>query len=118
MTGGLLRNSMSETAPSDELPDDAYPRIVCDLMQVPHVRGRRVSVLDIYERVEGRGLRARTVADRFDIHIAAVYQALAYYHDHPERMTEIRRTREEIMEGVREAAAEKHPPSVNPRADE
>lgn len=109
---------MSETARPGEPPDGAYPRIVCDLMQVPHIQGRRVSVLDIYERVEGRGLRARTVADRFDLDIADVYQALAYYHDHPERMTEIRRNREEIMEEVREAAAEKHPPGVDPRADE
>jgi uncharacterized protein (DUF433 family) len=109
---------MSGTARPNEPPDGAYPRIVEELMQVPHIRGRRVSVLDVYERVEGRGLRARTVADRFDLDIADVYQALAYYHDHPGEMTDIQRTREEIMEEVRKEAADKHPPGVTPHPDE
>jgi uncharacterized protein (DUF433 family) len=38
-----------------------------------------VTVLHVHERVEGRGLRPETVADRLNLDIADVYDALAYY---------------------------------------
>jgi len=64
----------------------------------PHVEGRRITVRFVHERVEGRGLDPRTVADRHDLDVADVYQALAYYHDHPEEMTAVERRREEAIE--------------------
>lgn len=36
-----------------------------------------------------------TVADRFDLDVAAVYHALAYYHDHPREMSAVEAAREE-----------------------
>lgn len=64
----------------------------------PHVEGRRITVRFVHERVEGRGLEPRTVADRHDLDVADVYQALAYYHDHPEEMAAVERRREEAIE--------------------
>lgn len=59
----------------------------------PRIEGRRIGVYFVHERVEGRGLSPQTVADRHDLDIADVYRALAYYHEHPREMAEIRRRR-------------------------
>jgi uncharacterized protein (DUF433 family) len=95
----------------------ASDRIVTELMSQPHIRGRRISVLHIYERVEGRGLQPQSVADRLDLDVADVYHALAYYHDHPEEMDAIRDEREAVMEGIRAEAAERRPDGVTPPKD-
>jgi uncharacterized protein (DUF433 family) len=102
---------MSEVQPATD-------RIVQEKMSQPHIAGRRISVLHIYERVEGRGLNPQTVADRFDLDIADVYHALAYYHDHPEEMDTLREKRAEIHEEVRQEAEEHRPPGVSPPSDE
>ena len=62
----------------------------------PHVEGSRVTVQHIHARVEGRGLRPETVAERLDLDIADVYEALAYYHRHPEEMRGIERRRDRV----------------------
>lgn len=68
----------------------------------PRLEGRRITVRQVAELVEGRGLSAKTVADRYDLDIAGVYRALSYYHDHPDEMAEvrekIRRREEEALE--------------------
>ncbi len=69
-------------------------------------------MLTIYERVEGRGLEPQTVADRLDLDVADVYRALAYYHEHPRQMEEVRRERSEAMEEV-ETRIDR-PEGVNP----
>lgn len=62
----------------------------------PHIRGSRVTVQHVHARVEGRGLRPETVADRLGLDVADVYEALAYYHRHPEEMREIEQRRDRI----------------------
>ena len=70
----------------------------------PRIAGRRVSVLDIYEQVEGCGADPKTVADRYDLDVADVYHALAYYHDNVEEMNEVRRRRERTIDRYRNDA--------------
>jgi uncharacterized protein (DUF433 family) len=77
-------------------------RIVREVHDEPHIKGRRVTVRHIHARVHGRGLRPETVADRLNLDIADVYHALAYYHDHPEEMAEVKRQREKVIEAARE----------------
>lgn len=89
-------------------------RVVRTLMDEPHVEGRRVSVLQIYDAVEGRGLDPGTVADRLDLDVADVYHALAYYHDNPREMKELREQREEALRTVRRDVD--RPPGVEPRS--
>ncbi len=60
----------------------------------PRIEGRRLSVFYIHEQVVGRGLDPQTVANRYDLDVAAVYRALAYYHENPEEMAEIQARRE------------------------
>jgi uncharacterized protein (DUF433 family) len=66
----------------------------------PRIDGTRIGVYLLRERVEGRGLEPRTVADRHDLDVADVYRALAYYHDHPEEMSRIERVRDELRESA------------------
>ena len=55
----------------------------------PHIEGSRITVWDIYGRVEERGLSPGRVAERFNLDIADVYEALAYYHNNPEEMQRV-----------------------------
>lgn len=73
-------------------------RIVRELHDEPHIKGSRVTVHFIKERVEGRGLDPETVADRHDLNLADVYRALAYYHDHPEEMRQVAAERQRLVE--------------------
>jgi uncharacterized protein (DUF433 family) len=70
----------------------------------PRVAGRRISVLQIHEQVEKQGLEPGTVAGKYDLDVADVYRALAYYHDHVEEMTAVRRQREQVIETHRDDA--------------
>lgn len=72
--------------------------IVRELHDEPHLEGRRLTVQFLKAQVEDRGLAPRTVADRYDLDVADVYRALAYYHDHPEEMQSVERRREEAVE--------------------
>jgi uncharacterized protein (DUF433 family) len=74
-------------------------RIVRELHDEPHLKGRRITVQFIKTQVEDRGLGPRTVADRHDIDVADVYRALTYYHDHPQEMRAVERQREAAVEG-------------------
>jgi Protein of unknown function (DUF433). len=68
----------------------------------PHIRDRRITVSHIHALVEERGLDAQTVAERFDLTAAAVYHALAYYHDHPEEMRAVEEARRERHDAAAE----------------
>ena len=54
-----------------------------------------MSVFFIHKQVEGRGLDPQSVADRYDLDVADVYRALAYYHENPDEMAAIQRQREQ-----------------------
>ena len=86
--------------------------IAHDLMDEPHVASRRVSVLQLYERVEEVGLDPHTVADEYDLDVAAVYYALAYYHANLDEMQEVRNQRETAAAELRDAAAQTRPEGV------
>lgn len=64
----------------------------------PHIKGSRVTVLHVHERVENRGLRPEVVAERLNLDIADVYDALAYYHRNPEEMQAVAKHREQVAE--------------------
>lgn len=87
-------------------------RIARDLMSEPHIRGRRVSVRQVYALVEERGEDSEAVVDRYDLDVADVYHALAYYHDHPREMRDVEQEREDAMGDFRESIA--RPESIDP----
>ncbi|MFC7133579.1 MULTISPECIES: DUF433 domain-containing protein [Salinibaculum] len=78
-------------------------RIGHELMSEPHIAGRRVSVRQVYALVDEQDVAPETVADRYDLDVADVYHALAYYHDHPREMNEVETARAEAIEDFRES---------------
>ena len=89
-------------------------RIARDILSEPHIRGRRISVRQVYALVEEAGEAPETVADRFDLDIADVYHALAYYHDHPREMRAVEDGREEAFEAFQDSID--RPEGVDPDA--
>ena len=77
-------------------------RITTDFVDEPNVRGRRISVRQLYALVEGRDEDPVAVADRYDLDVADVCHALAYYHDHPREMRGVERERDAAREILRE----------------
>ncbi len=73
-----------------------------DIHDEPHVRGRRVTVRHIHAQVEERGLRPEAVADRHNLSLSDVYHALAYYHDHPDEMSDVEEQRKQAMAEAKE----------------
>jgi uncharacterized protein (DUF433 family) len=60
-----------------------------ELHDEPHIEGSRITVRDVRARVEQRGLAPERVAERYNLDIADIYEALAYYHSNPEEMREL-----------------------------
>lgn len=73
-----------------------------DIHDEPHIAGSRITVRDIHGRVEKRGLEPSRVAERFDIDLAKVYEALAYYHSNPEEMRRVEARHERAVERAAE----------------
>ena len=63
----------------------------------PHIEGSRITVRFVQARVEERGLRPETVAERHNLDLADVYAALAYYHRNPGEMCELAARREQRL---------------------
>ena len=80
----------------------------------PHVEGHRISVRHLHEQVEERNLPPQTVADRLELDVADVYRALAYYHDHPREMRDVKEERDDAIDDFRESID--RPAGVDPDA--
>jgi uncharacterized protein (DUF433 family) len=89
---------MSEATTDDEHPDARIVRTEDVLGGQPRIAGRRIGVLDIHEKVVGRGEAPETLAARFDLDLADVYRALTYYYDNPQEMELVRRERETAVD--------------------
>ena len=63
----------------------------------PRLKGTRVSVFDIYELIIDGENSPADIADQLDRSLGEVYTALAYYHEHPDEMRQLRREREELQ---------------------
>lgn len=60
----------------------------------PRIEGRRISVLQIVEWVHEEGMEPETVAAEFDLDMAEIHHALAYYYENIESMDTWRDRRE------------------------
>jgi len=64
----------------------------------PRIGGRRISVFHVVDQIQS-GRTPEEVTTQFGLTLGEVYTALAYYHEQPEEMRELR---EKIAERVRE----------------
>ena len=71
----------------------------------PHIEGSRITVRDVYARVEVRGLAPDRVAERYNLDIADIYEALAYYHTNPEEMRRVETRHERAAAEARERSS-------------
>lgn len=81
-------------------------RIVSDdvLGGEPRIESTRIGVLQIFEEVEDGDLSPQAFADRYDLDVAAVYRALAHYHEHPQEMETVRQRRRQMIDDARDEA--------------
>lgn len=70
----------------------------------PRIEGTRIGVLHVYELVVEGEHPPADVADQFDVSLGEVYSALAYYHEHPGEMRNVRRAHEDATDTLRETA--------------
>ena len=100
------------------VPDPDHPRIVADDLfdGEPRIRGRRITVLDVYEQVqEGTGdLPPGEFAETFQVSVVDVYHALAYYHAHTDEMARQQEKRARASEDLRERVAQERPAGIDP----
>lgn len=78
--------------------------VVTEIEDEPHIEGRRLTVRRIGALAEKRGLPADAIADRFDLSLAEVYNALSFYHAHADLMAELESDRQRRIEHSREGA--------------
>jgi len=71
----------------------------------PHIDESRITVRDVYARVETQGQSPQRVAERFTLDIADVYEALAYYHNNPEEMGRVETRRERAQREAKERSS-------------
>ena len=79
----------------------------------PRIEGRRISVVQIVEWIHEEGMEPETVATEFDLDLADVYRALAYYYDNVEELQSDRERRERRRRESRER--QPSPDSVSER---
>lgn len=68
----------------------------------PRIEGRRISVLQIVEWVHEEGMDPETVATEFDLDMADIYRALAYYYENIDEMDGWRDRRERQLRESRD----------------
>ena len=65
----------------------------------PRLEGTRIGVVYVKERIDAGDEAAQIAAD-YDIGLADVFAALAYYYDNPDVMDEVERRRESFIEEI------------------
>ena len=77
----------------------------------PRIEGTRIAVRHIAGRVVDGDRSPAYVADQFDIPLASVYEALAYYYEHIEAMRQFERENAAAFEEVREESLKPKEPA-------
>lgn len=70
----------------------------------PRIDGTRIGVRHVAARVIAGGRSPAHVADQFDISLAAVYEALAYYYAHIDELRELEQENNAAFEQVRDSS--------------
>ena len=111
---------MSQPLPTPQLPPVVTPHIeitpgVCG--GKPRMAGTRIRVQDIVIWHERMNLSADEIASKHpQASLAAIYAALAYYHDHRAQVDEQMRRGDEMVDELRRAYPSKLAAKLEPRA--
>jgi uncharacterized protein (DUF433 family) len=75
----------------------------------PRIAGRRITVQDIVIWHEWMGRTADDIATEYDLTLAEIYAALAYYYDHPQEIDEAIKDGQALVEEMRRKIPSKLP---------
>ena len=79
----------------------------------PRIEDTRVGVLHVYELVAEGDHEPVDVADQLALSLAEVYSALAYYHEHPDEMREVRRSHDDALSTLAEESLSPPEPATS-----
>lgn len=63
----------------------------------PRIDGTRVTVIDVYDAYAREGCEPAEVASDYDVKLAQVHEALAYYYNHAQAMWQYRDDEMEVI---------------------
>lgn len=67
----------------------------------PRIEGRRISVVQVAEWILDQGMSPEEVAAEFDLGLADIFRALAYYYDNVDELQARKRERQQrVADGV------------------
>lgn len=66
----------------------------------PRIEGRRIGVHQIVSLVVDGDLEPEEMAVRYDLELADIHRAIAYYYDHPEEIRAVQKRRREAIENA------------------
>lgn len=72
----------------------------------PRIEGTRISVLDVYRHTTEFDFTPEEVAEKFNVSLAEVHEALAYYYRHPEQMQRQQEQRENAHQKAKQESPE------------
>jgi uncharacterized protein (DUF433 family) len=75
----------------------------------PHIAGRRITVSDVMIRHEWMGHSADEIATDYDLTLAEIYAALAYYYDNRSEIDESIQASQEFARQLQKTIASKLP---------
>lgn len=75
----------------------------------PRIAGRRITVQNIVIWHEWMGHTADDIATEYDLTLAEIYAALAYYYDHPQEIDEAIKAGQTLVEAMRQKIPSKLP---------
>ena len=89
-------------------------RIDSTLMAVPHVAGRRISVIQLYGQLTDGGRTADELADDLALDPEDIRAAVAYYEANREQMEALTERMESEKTALRQRITEPRPDGVSP----
>lgn len=79
----------------------------------PRISGRRIAVQDIAIWHEWLGTEVNEIAEEYDLSLAEIYAALAYYFDHRKEIDNSIREQDGFLENLRKQIGSKMPNKPN-----
>ncbi len=93
---------------------DRYIEITPDIAGgKPRIAGRRITVQNIVIWHEWMGQSADEIATEFNLALAEIYAALAYYYDNPKEIDDAIKTGQELVEEMRRSVPSKLPYKIS-----
>lgn len=89
-------------------------RIDSTLMDIPHVVGRRISVIQLYRQITEGGWTYEELAEDLELDPADIRAAVEYYEENRDEMEAVQQRMEQEKAVLQEQIAANRPEGVSP----